>query len=285
MAIAVALAVALALLVAACADEAVAPESTPTPGGTLGEPTRSPTPEPLSGDITVFAAVSLTEAFEAVAVAFKDENEATRVNFNFAGSQQLRTQLELGARAALFAAADIRQIDLAAESGVVGGNHEIFAHNRLVAIVPKANEAGITTLQDLANPGIKLVLASVDVPAGNYSRRFLENASDDPEFGADYGESVLANVVSEESNVRQVAARVQLDEADAGIVFRSDVTTELAAAVTTIEIPDALNVIADYPIALTTDAEDVDIAEAFIEFVLGAAGQAILLEHNFIGVD
>lgn len=281
---AVALAIALSLLASACADDVAAPEA-PTPGTSTADPTAVPTPEPLSGDITVFAASSLIQAFEEIAVAFKAENEATRVNFNFAGSQDLRTQLELGAQADLFAAADTRQIDLAAESGVVVDDHEIFAHNRLVVIVPKANEAVITTLQDLAEPGIKVVLANVGVPVGAYSRQFLIKASDDPAFGPDYGANVLANVVSEESNVRQVAARIQLDEADAGIVFSSDVTTELAAAVTTIEIPDALNVLADYPIVLTTEAEDIDIAEAFIEFVLSDAGQAILVEHNFIGID
>jgi molybdate transport system substrate-binding protein len=236
----------------------------------------------VSGDITVFAASSLTEAFSEIGDAFEDAHSGTSVEFNFDGSQALRTQLEQGARADLFASANTSQMDMAVESGVVASDSEIFARNRLVVIVPKDNPGAIQSLQDLANPGIKLVLANEDVPVGAYSRRFLDKASADPAFGAGYRDDVLANLVSEESNVRQVAAKVQLGEADAAIVYTSDVTEDLAEDVATIEIPDALNEIATYPIALTAEPGSPSAAQAFIEFVLSEQGQAILVRHGFL---
>jgi molybdate transport system substrate-binding protein len=235
-----------------------------------------------SGDITVFAAASLTDAFTEIGEAFQDANPDANLTFNFGGSQDLRTQLEQGASADSFASADAKQMDMAVASGVAASESTIFAHNRLVVIVPKSNEAEIKALQDLATPGVKIVLANPDVPVGNYSRQFLEKASQDPTVGATYGDNVLANVVSEESNVRQVAAKVQLGEADAGIVYSSDVTAELAEHVTKIDIPDELNQIAAYPIALTADAANASAAQAFIDFVLSVEGQDILVAHGFL---
>lgn len=235
--------------------------------------------------VTVFAAASLADAFTEIGDAFHAANPDASVAFNFAGSQDLRTQLEQGAHADVFASADLQQMEAAEASGLVVRESAVFTHNRLVVIVPRANEAGITTLQDLAKDGVKLVVANADVPVGNYAREFLDRASADPAFGATYKDDVLANLVSEESNVKQVAAKLQLDESDAGIVYSSDVTPELAEDVTKIDIPNAFNQIATYPIALTSDASNAEVAQAFIDFVLSDAGQAILESHGFITVD
>jgi molybdate transport system substrate-binding protein len=174
---------------------------------------------------------------------------------------------------------------LAKASGVVSSEGAVFAHNRLVVIVPRANSAGITTLQDLARDGVKIVLADATVPVGKYARAFLTAASADPAYGSDYSDSVLANVVSNASNVKEVASAIQLDEADAGIVYKTDVTTDLEANVTTIEIPDSVNQTATYPIAVTTNAGEKDVAQAFIDFVAGAVGQDILAAHGFMRPD
>ncbi len=249
------------------------------------EDDRGDADEATTGDITVFAASSLTAAFEEIGQSFHDANPDATATFNFGGSQDLRTQLEQGASADVVAFADTKQMDSAVESGVANRDYTIFAHNHLVVIVPADNPAGIKSLQDLANPGVKLVFANADVPVGNYSRQFLDKASADPKLGATYKDDVLANLVSEEANVKQVATKVQLGEADAGIVYTSDVTAELAEDVVMIEIPDALNVIADYPISQTLVSSNEMAAAAFIEYVLGKEGQAILESHGFIPVE
>lgn len=235
----------------------------------------------VSGEITVFAAASLTDAFREIGEAFEAANEGVSVEFNFAGSQALRTQIEQGAPADVYAPANATQMDAAVEAGQIAGEPVEFTRNDLVVIVPRGNEAGIETLEDLARPGLKIVLAQREVPAGQYSRAFLEAASADGALGADYGERVLENVVSEETNVRQVVTKVQLDEADAGIVYASDVTGEAADDLVVIEIPERLNQIASYPMAVTKDAGNPEAAAAFIDFVLSSDGVAILTAHGF----
>jgi molybdate transport system substrate-binding protein len=265
-----------AALFTACGDD----DDEETNGATSSPATS--TAAAVSGEVTVFAAASLTAAFTEIGEAFQGANPDAGTTFNFAGSQDLRTQLEQGASADAFASADTKQMDSAVASGVAVADYTVFVHNRLVVIVPSDNPAGIETLENLANSGYKLVIANSDVPVGNYTRQFLDKASADPAFGADYKDKVLANVVSEESNVKQAVAKVQLGEADVGIVYSSDVTPDVSEGVTKIDIPDTLNVIASYPIALTTEPANSDAASAFIDFVLSDDGQAILVSYGFI---
>jgi molybdate transport system substrate-binding protein len=137
-------------------------------------------------------------------------------------------------------------------------------------------------LQDLARPGLKLVLADETVPAGNYSRQVLDNLSLDPSFGADFKTRVLANVVSNETDVKQVVAKVQLGEADAGIVYISD--SVAAPELPTIEIPSNFNVVANYPVAALVNAPEPDLAKGFIAYVLSHVGQAVLAKWGFTPV-
>ena len=265
------------MLTSACANSAYAPEA--TGGATTIAPT-----QPLSfagKGITVFAASSLTDAFTEIGQRFEGETGAG-VTFNFGGSSGLRAQLEQGASGDVFASADTDQMSLAKASGVVGSEGTVFAHNKLVVIIPRDNPGGIRTLPDLARSGVKVVLADSTVPVGKYARAFLTAASGDPAYGSDYSEKVMANVVSNGSNVKEVASAVQLGEADAGVVYKTDVTTSLAADVTTIEIPDSVNQLATYPIAVTTEAGAKDVAQAFVDFALSSEGQDILISHGFI---
>jgi molybdate transport system substrate-binding protein len=151
-------------------------------------------------------------------------------------------------------------------------------------IVPAANPIGIMTLQDLAKPGIKLVLAQQDVPVGTYARQSLDKLSQDPAYGTHLSSRVLTNLASEEANVKAVVTKVQLGEADAGIVYSSDVTPDVRDAVEVIEIPDQVNVTADYPMAVVEDAANPSGAQAFIDYVLSPDGQEILKTHGFIPV-
>jgi molybdate transport system substrate-binding protein len=236
----------------------------------------------LQGELTIFTAASLTDAFKEMAAQIEQANPGTKLTFNFAGSPTLRTQLAQGARADVFASADEPNMYGAEKDGTISGEPQIFARNLLVVVVPAKNPAGIHTLQDLTKPKLKLVLTNKDVPAGNYARQALEKMSQDPTYGPDFARRVLTNLVSEETNVKQVASKVQLGEADAGIVYSTDVTPALRSAVRVIEIPPEFNVSAKYPIAAVKGAGNETGARAFIAYVLSPVGQAILARHGFL---
>ena len=257
---------------ASCGDDSSDEEAA---GGTSGSS--------LSGSITVFAAASLTDAFTEIGEAFEAANPEADVEFNFAGSSALRTQIEEGAPVDVFASANTSHIDALVEAGLAN-EPELFVHNSLVVITPSDNPGGIETLADLQEPGLKLVLAAAEVPVGGYAREMLANADAASEFGASFSEAVLANLVSNESNVKQVVAKVQLGEADAGVVYGSDVTPDVAPHLHTVEAPGSVNVIADYPIASLTEAGNSEVAQAFVDFVLSAEGQTILTKWGFSGI-
>src|SRR3954465_5099396 len=199
--------------------------------------------------VTVFAASSLTDAFKELGAAFETDT-GVPVTFNFGASSQLRTQLEQGAQADVFASADQAQMDNARESSVVTAPDVTFAVNRLVVIVPKSNPANIQSAADLGRPGIKFVTAAPEVPIGVYTQQVFDKMTQVEAFGADFKDRANANVVSREPNVRQVTSKAQLGEAGAATCYLTDVTPQTAADVTIIPIPDDLNVIATYPIAL-----------------------------------
>jgi molybdate transport system substrate-binding protein len=232
--------------------------------------------------LTVFAAASLTEPFTEIGKRLELLHPRLKVVYNFGGSQALRTQLEQGAHADVFASADAAQMEQAEQSGVTQGDATIFVKNRLVVIVPKGNKTKIDTFCDLAQPGVKLDLANAKAPVGNYSRQVIHNAN--TVCGADFARRTFGNIVSEEENVKQVVTKVQLGEADAGIVYVSDVTPKVSNEVQTVAIPDVANQIALYPIALTKDVSNRAAAEAFLVFVLSTEGQTILKAHGFIPI-
>jgi len=225
-------------------------------------------------NLTVFAAASLTEAFGEIATAFEAEHPDAKVMLNLAGSNTLRAQIEQGAQADVFASANVREMDALVTSGLVTPDEpRIFLTNRLVVVAPADNPAGIASIHDLAQPGLKLVLAAEAVPIGSYSRLVLDHG------GADFKTQVLENVVSNENTVKQVVAKVQLGEADAGMVYASDAVA--APELTLIEIPTQWNVLAEYPIAVLKNAPHPELAQEFADFVLSPDGQAILMKWGF----
>ena len=232
--------------------------------------------------ITVFAAASLTDAFREIASDFESGRPDVEVRLNFAGSQRLRSQLELGATADVFASADERQMQLAQEAGLTAGNIEHFSSAPMAVIVTQ--ESGITTLRGLGNHDTKVVLAHDSVPAGVYSRQLLELIStEDTGLGEDYAERVLANVVSEETSVKVVEQKVVLGEADAGVVYRPGALTALSSgSVRELPLPPNTEELrALYPIAALKDSASRELADEFIDFVLSREARGILSSYGF----
>lgn len=233
------------------------------------------------GNLTVFAAASLADAF----VRIKDDLEAVNgglsITYNFAGSQALVTQLTEGAPADVLAVAGGTQMTNAVDAGVIAGQPVLFAQNRLAIVVPKDNPAGVQSPADLAKSGLKLVLAQAAVPAGQYAREAICRAGlDVTAYGDGFVAATGANVVSEEDNVKAVLTKVRLGEADAGIVYVTDVTAAVADDVAVIPIPSEINVIATYPVAPVAGG-NAALAAAFIAYLVGPAGQAALRAFGF----
>ncbi len=267
----------LAIFLTACGTAAT---PTPVAAPVTQAATITPTSAPQAKTLTVFAAASLTQAFGEIGKNFETAHPGVTVKFNFGGSPTLRTQLEQGAVADIFASANQTEMDNAIKSGLVAQNaSQVFLTNQLLVILPTNNPAKIQTLNDLAKPGIKLVLGDTTLPGGKYARQILNNMSKDASFGSDFSAKVLANVVSNETDVKQVVAKVQLGEADAGIVYISD--SVAAPDLKTIAIPANFNVIAKYPIAALTKAPNANLAKEFIDYVLSGDGQAILKKWGF----
>ena len=224
---------------------------------------------PLSTSITVFAAASLTDAFKALGAVYQKANAGSTVTFNFAGTPTLVMQIEQGAQADVFASADTTNMDrLKAEGLTSSASPEVFAHNKLEIVVAPNNPKHIAGLADLGKPGVIYISAGPTVPAGKYAAQALADAG------------VRVTPRSLETDVKSVMSKVQLGEADAGIVYTTDVKAA-GGKVAGVEIADQYNVVATYPIACVKDAKNASLAQAFIQFVLSTDGQAILASYGF----
>lgn len=250
-----------------------APAASPVAASPVAFPQRG-------GEVTVFAAASLTDAFGKIKSDLEAANPGLTITYNFAGSQALVTQLKEGATADVFASANKTQMTAATDNGSISGTPATFVRNKLAIVVPIDNPAGIAAPVDLGNEGLKLVVAQADVPVGKYARESLcTMGRDTATYGEGFVDRVAGNIVSEEEDVRDVLAKVELGEADAGIVYLTDAASA-PDQVKVVEIPAGVNVVASYPIAPVTGGT-TDLASAFIAYVLGPEGQATLKTFGF----
>jgi molybdate transport system substrate-binding protein len=240
-----------ALLLAACGGD-----DNTSSGGSSASP----------AEIKVFAAASLTAAFTKIGEDFTAANNGTKVTLNFAGSQALATQIQQAAPADVFASADTTNMDKVKD---LVNTPQIFASNLLQIVVEKGNPKGVKGLEDLANPDLKVVLAAPDVPVGRYSQQALAKAG------------VTVKPVSQEQDVKAVVSKVSLGEADAGIVYTTDVTAG-GDKVEGVDIPEDQNVVATYPIATVKASKAQDQAQAFMDYVLSDQGQQVLKSYGFL---
>jgi molybdate transport system substrate-binding protein len=244
----------LGAVVAGCGNDDA---TTPAPAGDV------------AGELRVFATASLTAAFTELGEAFIGANPDVDLIFNFAAASQLVTQIGEGAPADVFASADQPTMARLTEAGNNASEPVVFTTNSAQIVVEAGNPQGITDVADLARPGLIAIACAPDAPCGRYAKQVLDNAGVTVEFR------------SLEENVRAVVSKVMLGEADAGIVYVTDVINA-GDAVAGVPIPDALNVVAEYPIAVTRGASNPTAAQAFVDFVLSDEGQAILESHGFV---
>jgi molybdate transport system substrate-binding protein len=247
-----------ALLFAACGDDDDASSSA---AEALAE---TPARE---ADITVFAAASLTDAFEEVGTAFEAESPDVSVELSFGGSSTLREQILAGAPADVFASANTSNMDQLVEAGAAA-DPEAFVTNQLQIAVPAGNPAGITGLADFAYGDLLIGLCAEEVPCGELSREALINAG------------VTPSIDTNEPDVRSLLTKVEAGELDAGIVYATDVISA-GVAIEGVDIPADENVTATYPIAALSDADNAEVADAFIAFVVSDEGRDILTSYGF----
>ncbi len=229
--------------------------------------------------LTVFAASSLTDAFRELEKTFEKRHPGVDVRQSFESSSTLLTQIQQGAPADVFASAAQEEMDAAVKDDLVSGEPRIFVRNREVVMVPEDNPANIMDFRDLATPGIKLVLAEDGVPAADYALEILGKS--EAEYGDDFEEDVLSNVVSREADVRASVNRVALGDADATFGYASDYTPDTRDRVNVIQIPPDLNIVASYPIATLKEAENPELARNWTNLVTSKEGQRVMETWNF----
>lgn len=229
--------------------------------------------------LTVFAASSLTDAFRELEKTFEKRHPGVDVRQSFESSSTLLAQIQQGAPADVFASAAQEEMDAAVKDDLVSGEPRIFVRNREVVMVPEDNPANIMDFRDLATPGIKLVLAEDGVPAADYALEILGKS--EAEYGDDFEEDVLSNVVSREADVRASVNRVALGDADATFGYASDYTPDTRDRVKVIQIPPDLNIVASYPIATLKEAENPELARNWTNLVTSKEGQRVMEKWNF----
>jgi molybdate transport system substrate-binding protein len=277
------LALTMVTVVAACSGAATA-TPTATPTAAAPTPTAPPASAPAStaaGSLTIYAASSLTAAFTEMKTAYQTANPGVTLTLSFGASSTLETQIEQGAPADVFASADTSNAQKLVDKGLAAGAITKFAGNLLTVIVPPANPAGVQTPADLAKSGLKFVAAGDTVPITKYANMLLANLAKEAGYPAGFVAAVTANIVSREDNVAVVVGKIELGEGDAAIVYATDASTA-GSKVITITVPTDANVPATYGAVAVKASPNAVAAAAFITWLAGPGGQAILARYGFL---
>jgi len=235
-------------------------------------------------EIEVYAAASLTEAFTEFKQIFKKQNPNVDIINSFASTSTLRFQVEQGAVPDVFGSANEKHIVGLDKGGFIDGKYAAIAHNCVTIIVPKDNPANIDGVEDLARRRVDIVACAPEVPIGNYTVRVLDKIQKSGDCGADYKERVKRNFISLEPTVKGIVTKVRLGEADAGMVYASDVTPDVKKDVKVITIPEKYNVLATCYIGVIKDCDRPDLGRKYIELVLSDDGQKIMQKHGFVPI-
>jgi molybdate transport system substrate-binding protein len=257
----------IVLILAACSTPGTSPAATPSVA-------------PESVELTVYGAASLSSVLDDATVAYEADHPRVTLTISTDSSAALRTQIEQGAPADVFLSADTKNPQTLTDAGLADGGLLTFAGNRLTIIVSSDNPAGIRSPKDLAKAGIQIVAAGDEVPITKYADQAVENLAALPGYPANFAAAYAANIVSREDNVRQIVAKIGGGDGDAGIVYVTDAAA--SADVNIVEIPPDANVLATYAGVVIGASPHIDAARAFLDWLVGPDGQAILANHGFI---
>ena len=263
---------AFAVVLAACSSGATPAPSAPAPSAAASSA--------APASLTIYGAASLKAVLAKVQTTYQTSNPGTTLAISTDSSAALETKIEQGAPADVLLSADTANPQKLVDKGLAAGSITKFAGNLLTVIVPMANPAGIQTPADLAKPGIKVIAAGDTVPITKYATQLVANLAKQPGYPADFAARYSANIVSKEENVAAVVAKIELGEGDAGIVYVTDAKT--STKVTTVAVPDAANVPATYGGVVVKASPNVAVAQAFLAWLAGPDGQAILASFGFL---
>ena len=267
----------LALVLMACSGAASPPAS--APGSSSAPPTASTSGGPAA-DLTIYGAASLKGVLEKAKSTYEAAFPGTTLTISTDSSAALEAQIEQGAPADVFLSADTANPQKLVDAGLADGDAVVFAGNELTVIVPADNPAAIQSPADLARPGVKVIAAGDEVPITKYATKLIANLASEAGYPADFAAGYAANVVSKEDNVKAVVAKVELGEGDAGIVYVTDAAASTAVA--TIDVPDGANVPATYAGVAVRASPNVAAGRAFLTWLAGPDGQAILAGFGFL---
>jgi molybdate transport system substrate-binding protein len=271
---------ALALVVSGCSSSA-----TPTPSLTPATsaptaPTASAAATGAPANLTIYGAASLNAVLAQMKAVYEAANPGTTLTISTDSSSALETKIEQGAPADVFLSADTTNPQKLVDKGLAAGSLVKFAGNLLTVIVPTANPAGIQTPADLAKSGVKIIAAGDTVPITKYASQLVANLAKQPGYPADFVAKYAANVVSKQDNVAAVVTQIELGEGDAAIVYVTDAKTSTKVA--TIAVPAAANVPATYSGVVVRASANVAAAQAFMTWLAGPDGQAVLASSGFL---
>ncbi len=267
----------LSVLLVALAVSACSGGSSPSVATAVASAASSPA---RAVELQVYAAASLTSALDKVKTAYEAANPGITLTISTDSSTALETKIEQGAPADVLLSADTANPQKLVDKGLASGSMTLFAGNKLTVIVPTGNPAGIAAPQDLARAGVKVIACTDGVPIQKYTALWLDKVKALPAYGADFPARYAANVVSREDNVSGIVTKVGLGEGDAGVVYVSDAKT--SDKVATIDIPDAENVSASYGGVVVKASPNQSAAAAFLGWLAGPDGQAILATFGFL---
>ncbi|MGH2475818.1 MAG: molybdate ABC transporter substrate-binding protein [Candidatus Limnocylindrales bacterium] len=231
-------------------------------------------------ELTVYGAASLKGVLEEVKTAYEASHPGTALTMSTDASSALATKIEQGAPADVFLSADTTNAQRLVDAGLAAGDAVVFAANELTIIVPADNPAGITSPADLGRPGVKVIAAGDEVPITRYAVQVVVNLARGAGYGTGFAAAYATNVVSREDNVKAVVAKIELGEGDAGIVYTTDAAASTKVA--TVDVPNAANVPASYAGVVVKASGNVDAARAFLAWLVGSDGQAVLAGFGFL---